>query len=74
MQGDLLRRISANIGKIGHFHAAGNPGRGDPYDGEINYTAIARAIDNLGYTGHIGLEYFIKPPVLDSLARCRKIF
>ena len=74
MQGDLLRRISANIGKIGHFHAAGNPGRGDPYTGEINYAGIARAIDNLGYTGHVGLEYFITDPVLDSLARCREIF
>ena len=74
MQGDLLRRIGANISKIGHFHAAGNPGRGDPYNGEINYAMIARAIDGFGYTGHIGLEYFIKDAVIDSLTRCRAIF
>lgn len=74
MQGDLLRRIGANIGKIGHFHAAGNPGRGDPYDGEINYAGISRAIDSFGYTGHVGLEYFIQDSVLESLTRCREIF
>jgi hydroxypyruvate isomerase len=74
MQGDLLRRIGANIDKIGHFHVAGNPGRGDPCTGEVNYPGIARAIDGFGYTGHAGLEYFIKDDVLESLKRCREIF
>jgi len=70
MQGDLLRRIEANIDKIGHFHAAGNPGRGELFKGEINYPEISRAIDSYGYKGYIGLEYFPKKDILDGLKRC----
>jgi len=74
MQGDLLKRIEYNIGKIGHFHAAGNPGRGHPLSGEINYTEVARAIDRFGYSGHIGMEYFAQDEVLKGLNKCREIF
>jgi len=73
MQGDLLRRITANIDKIAHFHAAGNPGRGELFTGEINYEEIAHAIDNTDYKGYIGLEYFAKNDVLEGLKKCRKI-
>jgi len=73
MQGDIIRRIAANIKYIGHFHAAGNPGRGELFNGELNYTDISRAIANAGYTGHIGLEYFTKNNVLEGLKRCRDI-
>jgi len=74
MQGDLLKRIEQNISKIGHFHAAGNPGRGHPESGEIDYTEVACATDSFGYSGHIGMEYFSKDPVLEGLEKCRKIF
>jgi len=74
MQGDLLRRIEANINKIGHFHAAGNPGRGHPSSGEINYSQMAKAIDSFGYSGYIGMEYFNHEPILEGLAQCREIF
>jgi hydroxypyruvate isomerase len=57
-EGDLIRRIAANIGKIGHFHAAGCPGRRELDDGELNYRSIFAAIEALGFTGDIGLEYF----------------
>ena len=74
MQGDLLRRIEQNIGKIGHFHAAGNPGRGHPLTGEINYIEVARTIDKTEYSGHIGMEYFTQDEVLEGLRKCREIF
>jgi len=73
MQGDLIRRIEANINKIGHFHAAGNPGREELFTGEINYAEISRAIDNSGYTGYFGLEYFPKKDILEGLERCCKL-
>ena len=60
MEGDLIRRIGANIDKIGHFHAAGSPGRHELYDGEIHYPAVLRAIQDSGYQGYVGLEYFPK--------------
>jgi len=58
MEGNLINTISRNITKIGHFHAAGLPGRHELYLGEINYPHIFRAIDSLGYAGFVGFEYF----------------
>ena len=60
MEGHLIRRITENIGRIGHFHAAGNPGRNELYYGEINYPEVFRAIQTTGYQGYVGLEYFPK--------------
>lgn len=61
-EGNLIQRITRNIDKIGHFHAAGNPGRHELSSGEINYGEIIKAIDKTGYNGYFGLEYF---PVKD---------
>lgn len=58
MEGHLISRIVSNIDKIGHFHTASNPGRHELTIGEINYTEIFKAIENTGYKGFIGLEYF----------------
>lgn len=57
-EGDLIRRIRKYIPYIGHFHAAGNPGRHELYDSEIDYKKIFQAIQDTGYEGYIGLEYF----------------
>jgi hydroxypyruvate isomerase len=58
MEGNLMRNITANIDNIAHFHAAGNPGRHELYNGEINYPEIFKAIEASGYEGYVGLEYF----------------
>jgi hydroxypyruvate isomerase len=60
MEGNLLATIEKNIDWIGHFHAAGVPGRGELFGGELNYPAIVAKIDALGYDGCFGLEYFPK--------------
>lgn len=68
MEGDLIRTIRANIEHIGHFHTAGNPGRNDLDENqEIYYPPIARAINDLGYTGWVGHEYSPKKPAIESL-------
>lgn len=64
MEGHLIKRITSNIDKIGHFHAAGNPGRHELHIGEINYNEIFKHIDQMNYDGYVGLEYF---PVGDPL-------
>ncbi|MDR1531334.1 MAG: TIM barrel protein [Clostridiales bacterium] len=72
MEGDLITRITENIGKIGHFHAAGNPGRHELHTGEIYYPDIFKAIDQSGFDGYMGLEYFpLEPPLpyLQNLAQ-----
>lgn len=57
-EGDVITRLTKNIGSIAHFHAAGNPGRNELDRGELNYPQIFRAIADTAYTGHIGLEYW----------------
>lgn len=58
MEGDIIRRITKNIGRIGHFHAAGTPGRHELDEGELNYNTIFKGICENGFNGYIGLEYF----------------
>jgi len=58
MEGNLISNITKNIDKIGHFHAAGVPGRHDLTTGEICYPNVFDAIDKTGFTGYTGLEYF----------------
>ena len=57
-EGDLLSRILPNLDKIGHFHAAGVPGRHELHLCEINYQYMIQKIKEAGYEGWMGLEYF----------------
>lgn len=68
-EGDVIRRIEKNISLIGHFHAAGNPGRHELDTGELHYPNIFRAIRETGYDKYIGLEYFPLEPALDGLKK-----
>jgi hydroxypyruvate isomerase len=58
MEGKLIATIERNIDVIGHFHSAGVPGRAELFDTELNFPAIVKRIDALGYQGCFGLEYF----------------
>lgn len=58
MEGDVIRTIRQNIGYIGHFHTAGNPGRHEFNAAqELNYQGICKAIADLGYQGYLAHEY-----------------
>ena len=57
MEGDLVNHIKRNIDVIGHFHAAGVPGRHEVYQGETDYPFLLGQIEKLGYQGVFGLEY-----------------
>ncbi|MEM7392490.1 MAG: TIM barrel protein [Verrucomicrobiota bacterium] len=59
-EGHLIHNIRMNINKIGHFHAAGNPGRKELTRGEIHYPQIFEAIQATRYNGFVGLEYWPK--------------
>jgi hydroxypyruvate isomerase len=58
MEGNIIATIEKNIDIIGHFHSAGVPGRAELFDTELNYPAIIKRIDSLGYKECFGLEYF----------------
>ena len=72
MAGDVTAFIRENIGYIGHFHAAGVPGRHEPDSGELNYPFILRELDRLGYQGCVGLEYWPTVDHAASLKRTKK--
>jgi len=58
MNGDVIRRIQQYHSFIGHYHTAGNPGRGEIDENqEINYPPIMRAILETGYSGYVAQEF-----------------
>lgn len=58
MNGDVIRRIRQYHPYIGHYHTAGNPGRGELDDTqEINYPSVMRAILETGYSGYVAQEF-----------------
>lgn len=70
MNGDIIRRINQYQDVIGHYHTAGNPGRGElDQDQEINYPGVLRAILRTGYQGYVAQEFI--PTWKDPVAALR---
>lgn len=59
-EGDLIRWAEACLPWIGEVQVADNPGRCEPGTGEINYSGVARALKDMGYSGPVGMEAFAK--------------
>ena len=66
-EGDVISSITANIEKIGHFHAAGVPGRHELSTSELNYVEIFKAIDATSYSGAVGFEYYPEQDPLSGI-------
>lgn len=56
-EGNLIANLTRYAPYIGHFHAAGAPGRHELVGGELDYRHIFAAINQTGYTGYVGLEF-----------------
>ena len=70
MHGDLIRNIRRYHPLVGHYHTAGNPGRGELDENqEINYPPVIRAILETGYQGYIAQEFI--PTWDDPIAALR---
>lgn len=57
MEGDLSHRLKSLQPRIGHIQFAGVPERGDPSQGEVNYSHIFKYISDLDYSAPLGAEY-----------------
>ncbi|MBZ0332169.1 TIM barrel protein [Halomonas sp. ANAO-440] len=68
---ELVRRCAPYIGEI---QVADVPGRCEPGSGEIHYPAIARALDEIGYRGTVGLEAWASGGDELALSRFRDAF
>jgi hydroxypyruvate isomerase len=73
-EGNLIQLIRDSIDWVGEIQVADVPGRCEPGTGEINYRAIAAALDESGYTGVVGLEAWASGDSHTALQRFRQAF
>ena len=73
-EGDVIRWAEACLPWIGEIQVADNPGRFEPGTGEMNWPMIARALNDLGYSGPIGMESYAKNDPETALEAFRAAF
>ena len=73
-EGNLIELIRRALPYIGEIQVADVPGRCEPGTGEINYPAIAKVLDEIGYRGTIGLESWASGDDERALMRFRDAF
>lgn len=73
-EGNLINTIKENMDCIGHFHCAGNPGRGNITEGEINYREIFGFIRSMGYNGYVGLEGRLSENREEGIKKAKELF
>ena len=56
-EGNLLKKLEANIDRIGLIHVADVPGRHQPGTGEVNYRNIFRKLAELKYSTKVAMEF-----------------
>lgn len=56
--GDIIRSLRNHANLIEHIQIADNPGRHEPGTGELNYETILAAVQEIGYDGFVGCEFY----------------
>ena len=56
-EGNLIPNIDACWSEIAYFQSGDNPGRKEPYTGEINYRQVFKHLHDKGFEGVIGMEH-----------------
>ncbi len=67
--GHAIERLEQYFGLIGHVQLAAVPSRAEPDESEVDYRAVFRALDRLGYDGWIGCEYKPRAATEEGLLR-----
>ena len=65
---DPLKQLPPIIQRIGHIQFSDLPGRTEPGLGRLDFDAIFALIDQLGYAGFVGAEYFPTVATEDTFA------
>lgn len=68
MEGNITETLRKNLHRIGHIQFADVPGRHEPQTGELNFGNIFQAIDDMGYSDPLSLEYIPATTTLESLS------
>ena len=71
-EGDVVDNFKRHLPLIDHVQIANVPDRHEPGEGELDFDAIFPAIEESGYRGWIGCEYFPKADTRSSLAWLKK--
>lgn len=74
MRGIFISLLEEALPYIGEIQVADVPGRREPGTGEINYSAIARALERIGYDGVVGLEAWASGDPAEALEHFRSAF
>ena len=56
-EGDTATALAEFMPLVRHIQIANPPDRGEPDDGEMNYSYLFRRMDELGFRGFVGCEY-----------------
>jgi len=67
MEGNLAAGLSRHFDKLGHVQFSSVPGRHEPQFGEVNVHHLFQHLDEIGYTGWIGCEYWAKHGTVTGL-------
>jgi hydroxypyruvate isomerase len=69
-EGNIINHIRKYWDDIGYFQVGDNPGRREPYTGEINYQNVFKAIHEKGYKGILGMEHGLSLPGEAGMVKC----
>jgi hydroxypyruvate isomerase len=72
--GNLIAGLEAYAGLYPAVHIGDVPTRQEPGTGEINYHNVARKLQELGFDGLIGLEFYPSTTEVEALASVQQIF
>lgn len=73
-EGNLIGLIRESARYIGEIQVADVPGRKEPGTGEINYSAISRALYETGYRGVVGMEAWASGDSHQAMERFLRAF
>ena len=73
-EGNLIQLLKRADSLIGEVQVADVPGRCEPGTGEINFAAIAAALEDMGYRGTVGLEAYASGDDNVALERFSAVF
>lgn len=65
-EGNIIATLRKQIERIGHVQLADSPGRNEPGTGELAYERILPVLDEIGYSGWVGLEYKPSRPTAET--------
>lgn len=74
VEGDIAEKLRRYLPYVAHIQIAGVPTRHEPDEGEVNYPYVFGLLDELGYAGWVGCEYFPRARTEDGLAWMRRPF